>query len=613
MTTERDVYELDTRSAVEGLRAMGRAYLELGSEVEKAKKEQESLAEVIKSDLTSAFSTAQAQWNLLKNAFSTGIDLVKEGAQAYLAEEVALTRLNFVLRQSGADAEKYTEKLHAQAEAIERTTGTSSEHILAAQTMALTMGISADQVERFTRVSFNLANLHNQDVIPVMRTLARAHAEGKDELKKFGIVMENITDDAGGFAAVMNEAEKRTAGFSEQLPQAIKDSNQLKKEWEDLWKVIGSGSITFATNLRNALIGNQAALDALNKGKEAVANLGQAAGFPPEQSVFPVDLGTISVRSDADKAEDKRRADLHKKYLAEREREEREFRDEGIQADMEYAAKEFDTWGKAEAEQKQYYEDLGKLSDTAVDKKNEEAQAAADADARQEEAHAQSLMRKKAQEEAFYESMVAQAKDYANQLLQVGFNAIEEELLANTQFNREMFDLQVERETAGMSEVDATAKRAEMEAKIRDDKIASFEKELAASLAAMAKDAAIKAIWEGASAVASAASYEYEAAAQHGIAAALFAGVAVTAGGAAYAINSSRGMTADEGSRLEDARKNEKERKTRDAKQSAQRGEEAGAQVTVIYMGIAGTTELEQGRELDRIRGKWNSLKTGSK
>jgi hypothetical protein len=83
---------------------------------------------------------------------------------------------------------------------------------------------------------------------------------------------------------------------------------------------------------------------------------------------------------------------------------------------------------------------------------------------------------------------------------------------------------------------------------------AAYAKMAQDALAALAVEAASRAIFEGAMALASLAVDNYKAAAQHGAAAAAFGVVAGVAGGAAYAIGQNRGMTASEKQQVEAAR-----------------------------------------------------------
>lgn len=148
-----------------------------------------------------------------------------------------------------------------------------------------------------------------------------------------------------------------------------------------------------------------------------------------------------------------------------------------------------------------------------------------------------------------------------------------------------------------------------------DERGAAYLKMTADALASIAQQAAVKAVMEGVEAIAALAIGNVPGAALHGAAAAGYAGVAVLAGGTAAVMSSARGMTTDERKQLESARNADKERAAKEKQQAAERKGEvvAGTVVNVYNLGITGATEVEQAKELERIRMKYNDLRTGSK
>ncbi len=91
-------------------------------------------------------------------------------------------------------------------------------------------------------------------------------------------------------------------------------------------------------------------------------------------------------------------------------------------------------------------------------------------------------------------------------------------------------------------------------AKTADLSAAAFAAMAQSAIAALAEQALVEAAMEGARAIAAAARYDYASAAEHGYAAAAFAAVALVAGGGAYLIGQTRGMTAAERADVEAAR-----------------------------------------------------------
>lgn len=622
--TERDVYELEVQNARAALQSLEKSHEDLQKQVQKTTQEHHSLADMMKKDLSEAFLTAHAQYDLLKEAFKEGIEIVKEGATEYLNEEAAVMRLSFAVRNSGGDVEKYTEKLHEQAEALQRLTGTSSEQIMQVQSMALTMGVSAKETERFTEVSFALSRMMGQDVTTAARTLARAHAEGKEELKKYGIVLSNTTADGEGFARVLDEVEQRTKGFSDQIPEAQRSANELAYAWDQIKKGIGGAAIELFTFLnRDAIIARK-----MQSGKDQGAQLGAMGllkmlkdkGAIPEQNDEDINGGTFQSpvidvnKITKDMEGEQKLIDKHKEYLAKVWGDERTLRQDQEDAANKHTRDALDKVKDWEQEGADFENETMTNTLKLAMEDNDARQKIDDAYFKATEEAAKRSNERKLQEQVqFWQSLKQQAQQYGEQILDVGMNFVAKELTAHTKFNAALFDLQVQRETVGMTETQALAKRYQMEEDLRQSKVASLEAELAAALASVAKDAAVKALWEGAQAIASAASYDEVGAEQHAVAALLYAGVAVAAGGSAYAISSNRGMTADEKNQLADAKKQQEKSNEREAKQTSQRGAaEAGNTIIVNYMGIAGVSELQQAKELERIRKQFNASLTGT-
>lgn len=204
---------------------------------------------------------------------------------------------------------------------------------------------------------------------------------------------------------------------------------------------------------------------------------------------------------------------------------------------------------------------------------------------------------------------------WAEQYLSNTLRFLADMVTSNTQFNRQMNELQMKRATAGMTEAEAAKKRADMEKQMADERAGAFLKMTEDMLKQIAVQCGVKAIFEAGEAVAAAARYDFGSAALHGVAAGVYAGVAIAAGGSAAIIASTRPMTSDERQQLDAA-------KAQDEKQSVGSGmtqqgtggtSNAPAQTIVnqYVLGIAGMTEQQQGMELTRIQDEFNNQRTG--
>jgi hypothetical protein len=228
------------------------------------------------------------------------------------------------------------------------------------------------------------------------------------------------------------------------------------------------------------------------------------------------------------------------------------------------------------------------------------------------------------------------AKDLAASFAGFGLALLKEQILANDEFNRELRQKSIERRAMEAAEDEIKQRYAEADlermgeeeraatlaaiAKEREagvaqelaaEEAAANQKRLAEFLANIGEQAAMKALFEGAAAVASAAAYDYKGAAEHAISAGLFAGVAVAAGAGAAAITQSRGRTSDEKAQLEDSDR----RSQREARQRSQQAEAADVAPTVIFnqYGFTGVTETQRAVEMEKRLRDARRLKTGAR
>lgn len=674
MTTERDDYQLDTYMAVTSLRTLVEGLKDVKTATGDAKAAQESWATFLKEDLDRAFFSAQARWDLFKEAVRAGAEFMKESVADYLSAERAINRLGVALKNAGQPQGVYLDNLDRQASALERLTGVDGDYIIQLQTLITSMGVGANQLQDFTKAALDLAAATGQDAMKAAQLLARANAEGKDELKRYAIEVDDAAFKTRGFAAVLDEVKAKYGGLSEAQPELLATTNRVTGAWKDFKEAVGEATLEVlafkaaGVGLETILDGwtevltrkSQKSVDAyveatakateltdqyhaqLEEGKkrqkeyaDAVHNnafnvdyfakrLAESKEIIRQTALEQNKLG-VNVKLDVDPLtkkitlptqeidlndakerirQQKAAAEAYKRYREEMEKiavnsaaNLKKMDDEEDRKRLESIQKTGD-WETAQLEERkrelaEYYEAEHKLATEAEEKRQQLAD------------------QKAAAEKQFWEGMKQQLQSYAETMVNTMTGFLKDSLLENTRYNRELEALRIERETAGMSEEDAAKRRSEIQKELAQDNASAALKITADTLAGIAQQAATKAIMEGAEAVAAAARYDYAAAGQHGVAAALYAGVAVAAGGTAAIISSSRGMTKDERESLAAERENAKERKDREQKQAAQAAQVAGTQVNVYNLGITGQTELEQAKELERIRQQYQSLATG--
>lgn len=223
----------------EALQEQATALKSVERETKKAAEAQKGLSDFFKQDLQQSLLSTQAQYELLKRSIGAVIEFVKEGVHEYLEAEQASTRLAFALKNAGAAGTFVARNMDETADSMERSTGQSAEFIKALQQTALQLGVMPAQVERFTKAAMDMAALTGGDARSSMMLLTRAHAEGKDELKKWGISVDEATFAAKGFDAVLDEVEKKVGGTAVAMSSQMQTIHNLAGAWGDLKKAVG--------------------------------------------------------------------------------------------------------------------------------------------------------------------------------------------------------------------------------------------------------------------------------------------------------------------------------------------------------------------------------------
>lgn len=658
MTTERDVYELDTSSAVDSLGKLEKAYDEVVGGVRKALPEITAHA--------AGVALGQAAYDGLKKAISGAVELLKESAQAALEAQQVDAKLATSIKNAGYDVEVYTKKLGDQAAALERLTGRDDEYYKSLQTLMITLGVAPNEVDRFTRAALDLAAATGTDATMAAKLLARAHAEGKDELKKYGISVDEAAFKAKGFGAVLGEVEKRFGGMHEQIPDQMKDINRMKGAWESFKETLGASVLKFVEthDLASKIVAlidgandmftpeAQKKFNALSKDEQRKALEAErqtlldhlsgqktlwevytgevetsiAVPFEKAQEMLaalekklaPDWLKTIDavhvpknrpIVSDEDKKANDKKLKEAQDYLDQKdklfnERADNLMKDGKLRDAEEIAA----TGAKIAALGDLGEEEANEYRANQAAKYEWEHQLATEAEEKRQNMRDKQV----AQEKAFYENLLSELEGYAKRVLDFGLSLLQEQLTQNETYNKAYHEALVNRRIADSEEQGAKKTAVEVEKELASEAKATQDKKTAEFLAGIAKEAAMQAILEGAKAIASLAAYDYPGAAQHGIAAAAFGGVALAAGGAAAALSAGRGMTREEKDSIESLNKRKEEKAARDSNVTTGTAQGPGVQQNVYFFGISGMTEISQGAELERLRRKHDNLSTGA-
>lgn len=642
MTTHRDVYEIETATAVENINKLAEAMEGTGKEAKKAKGLAEEMSEFLSKDLKASIFSASAAYDLLKQSVQAVGHFVMESVGAFLDAEQANMRLSMALKNVGADSVRWVAQLDAQASTIERLTGLDGEYIKGLQAMLTTMGVAPEMLERFTLAAVNLSIATGQDAKTAALALARANAEGREDLKKYGIQIDETAFQARGFAATLEAVEGKFGNLIDAQPDLLKQTNELKGAWRDFGEAVGEAAlkfVSFGENGRGAVKVLDAISEALKRAHFERVRFQQIAAI-----AFPViaplaGLATLSELMGGDAAKGASASPVAGAGTGQVEvtigdatmsdaefRRIQEARKKALEAAKKYreemeALSINGASNLAKIEDEENRKMLKRIADQgdweqAAFEENLKARQQQDKDAleilkQQEEERQRVLDAKLAKEKQHWDGMKQAAEGYFMGFIGSQIAFIRESLTINTEFNRQMFEAELERRTAGKEASEVEAERAAMEKEFAADRANTYLKMTADSLASIAEQAGVKAVYEGVEAIAALAVGDVAGAGLHGTAAAGFAALAVAAGGTAAAISSARGLSGDERKQLESATKSREERKAREDKAASERSQAAGTIVNVYNLGITGQTSVEQGRELDRIRKQYEATKTG--
>jgi|GEM_PF-5770146 len=163
-----------------------------------------------------AFASMREGWQNISGVLAAaGITAaIREMWRAAEEARVATYRLTTALEASGQASFGVASALIAQAEALESLTGVSDETVLAVQAILLSMGATADQVERLTPLVLDVSAAMGTDATTAARQLGQA-LDGEEiqlgrlniKVKTFDQLLEVLNSRVKGQAAALMQAK----------------------------------------------------------------------------------------------------------------------------------------------------------------------------------------------------------------------------------------------------------------------------------------------------------------------------------------------------------------------------------------------------------------------
>lgn len=136
---------------------------------------------------TAAVDIFKKGLELANQALDALITTTKNAIAAAGEQEQSQQRLAAVLQASGQFSEGFVNALHDSAEALEALSGFSSEAITDAQSLFVTFGAGANQIEPLTRATIALARTFNLDLASAAKRVAIDISGESDALARLGV------------------------------------------------------------------------------------------------------------------------------------------------------------------------------------------------------------------------------------------------------------------------------------------------------------------------------------------------------------------------------------------------------------------------------------------
>lgn len=177
-------------------------------------------------------------------------DIIK----AYAAQEVATTKLNAALKAQGVYSENLSKRLQDQASALQSVTTFGDEAITQGQAFALSLGMTADVVEKITPTVLDFAAAVGVDLQTAFRIMGQASAGETGLLKRYGIIVDESKLKSEGFNAVLSTMQKNFSGMAEELAKSgMGPMKQFGNTIGDIKERLGAALIPAINDLLESL------------------------------------------------------------------------------------------------------------------------------------------------------------------------------------------------------------------------------------------------------------------------------------------------------------------------------------------------------------------------
>lgn len=196
--------------------------------------------------------------------FGAVSDAMSRATEEATKAEDATTKLHTAMQLSGQFTAEAVARTESWSLALESQTTTSQEAIKEAAALGLQFGVSAEQLELFTRTALDFAPAADIGITEAVRRMGRAFSGSVEDIAKFAPKILELTKAqlaAGDATALLAEA---IGGTAELLTDTYTGAiDQVETAWRKFNKAQGE-AVTSSEDVRAALVEEAAAIDRLS-------------------------------------------------------------------------------------------------------------------------------------------------------------------------------------------------------------------------------------------------------------------------------------------------------------------------------------------------------------
>lgn len=214
-----------------------------------------SAADALGSNLEKSFAKSLIAVQALTKVFEVLSGQFKDGLKDSIETQKQLRRLDAALTSTGQNAEGLRDHFDALAGELEKTTGYTAGQIRQLETMAISMGVSADRVDEYVTAAIRFANVTNQDVNGALRDFIQLEHTGTTRNAELRSAVSALSEESlKGGAAI----DTINASMRDQLGLLTQGSEGAARGLTNAWgnfreEIVGlvTQSGFFETTLRN--------------------------------------------------------------------------------------------------------------------------------------------------------------------------------------------------------------------------------------------------------------------------------------------------------------------------------------------------------------------------